>query len=45
MDINIKTIEQVSVVELVGDIDGKTAPEVREQVEALIQPQVKSSWT
>jgi anti-sigma B factor antagonist len=41
MDINIKTIKQVSVVELVGDIDGKTAPEVREQIEALIQPQVK----
>ena len=41
MDINIKTIEQVMVVEIAGDIDGKTAPEIREQVSTQIQPGVK----
>ena len=41
MDINIKTVEQVTVVEIAGDIDGKTALEVREQVSAQVQPGVK----
>ena len=29
MEINIKTVEQVTVVEITGDIDGKTAPRLR----------------
>jgi anti-sigma B factor antagonist len=41
MDINIKTVGQVTVVEAIGDIDGKTAPEVREQVSAQIQSGAK----
>lgn len=41
MDVRIKTIEQVTVVEIAGDIDGRTAPEVREQVSAQVQPGVK----
>lgn len=41
MEINIKTIEQVTVVEVIGDIDGKTAPEVREQVSVQIQSGTK----
>ncbi len=38
MEINIKTIEQVTVISLAGDIDGKTAPEVQQQILAQIQP-------
>lgn len=41
MNINIRTVEQVTVVEIAGDIDGKTAPQVREQISALVQPEVK----
>ncbi len=32
MDINIKTMHQVAVATLVGEIDGKTAPVVQEQL-------------
>lgn len=38
MDINIKTVEQVTVVEIIGDIDGKTAPEAQKQILPLIEP-------
>ena len=38
MDINIKTVNQITIVELSGDIDGKTAPEAQEQILPLIQP-------
>ncbi len=41
MDINIKTIKEVTVVEIVGDIDGKTAPEVQQQILDQIQPEIK----
>ena len=41
MEIGTKTIEQVTVVEITGNIDGKTAPEVLWQVSELIQPEVK----
>jgi anti-sigma B factor antagonist len=38
MDINVKTAGPVTVVEIVGDIDGKTAPQVQTQVLPLVQP-------
>jgi anti-sigma B factor antagonist len=38
MEINLKTVEQVSIVEIAGDIDGKTAPEAQQQILALVQP-------
>jgi anti-sigma B factor antagonist len=41
MDINIKTVEQVTVVEITGDIDGKTAPQAQSQILPLIQPNCK----
>ena len=41
MEISIKTVGQVTVVEVIGDIDGKTAPEVQEQASAQVQPGVK----
>ena len=37
MEINLKTVEQITVVEIIGDIDGKTAPLVQEQISPLIQ--------
>ena len=41
MEINVKTIEEVTVVEITGDIDGKTAPQLQEQISLLIQPGCK----
>ena len=41
MDITIKTVEKITVVDLTGDIDGKTAPQVQEQVLPLLQPGCK----
>ncbi|HXV96964.1 MAG TPA: anti-sigma factor antagonist [Anaerolineae bacterium] len=38
MEIIIKTVDQITVVEITGDIDGKTAPEAQEQILPLIQP-------
>lgn len=38
MDINIKTVEQVQVVELAGDIDASTAPSVQEKILPLAEP-------
>lgn len=38
MDINIKTVDQVTVVKISGDIDGKTAPDAQAQILPLIQP-------
>ena len=37
MQIDIKTVEQATVVELVGDVDTNTAPEVQEKVLPLVQ--------
>ena len=41
MEITIKTIEEITVVEITGDIDGKTAPQVQEEISPLIQPGCK----
>lgn len=38
MNINIKALDSVKVVELIGDIDTKTAPSITEQVLVLVQP-------
>lgn len=34
MEITTKTVEDVTVFEIIGDIDGKTAPEVQEKITA-----------
>lgn len=36
MELNIKTINKVNVVEIIGDIDGKTAPEIQQQLQSEI---------
>jgi anti-sigma B factor antagonist len=41
MDINVKMVEQIAVVEIAGDIDGKTAPEVQQQILAVVHPAAK----
>ncbi|MEA5619034.1 STAS domain-containing protein [Cronbergia sp. UHCC 0137] len=41
MEINIKTIEDVNVAVLVGDIDANTAQEVTKEVLALVTPNSK----
>ena len=41
MEIKVKTIEGITVVEITGDIDGKTAPQVQEETSPLIQPGCK----
>ncbi len=41
MDINVGTVQDVTVVKINGDIDGKTAPQVKDQVSALLQPDAK----
>jgi anti-sigma B factor antagonist len=38
MEINVKPSGQVTVVELVGDIDSNTAPQAQERVLPLAQP-------
>ena len=38
MDINIKTVEDVKVVEIIGDVDANTAPTVEQQVVPLAEP-------
>jgi anti-sigma B factor antagonist len=38
MEIKIKTVEGVTIIEIDGDIDEKTAPQVQEQVSPLVQP-------
>jgi anti-sigma B factor antagonist len=38
MEINLKTVKQVTIVEIAGDIDGKSAPEAQAQILALVQP-------
>ena len=37
MDIKIRTVEQIVVVELDGKIDSKTAPQVQAQISPLVQ--------
>ena len=41
MEVYIKTVRQVAVVEIVGELDGKTAPEAQERVLPLVQPGCK----
>ncbi len=36
--INVKAIQQITVVEVIGDIDGKTAPEVQEKIRLSVAP-------
>lgn len=38
MEINIETVEDIQIVELSGDIDASTAPEVQKQVVPLAAP-------
>jgi len=38
MEINVKSIGQVTVVGISGDIDSNTAPQAQEQVLPLVQP-------
>jgi anti-sigma B factor antagonist len=37
MDITIKTVKQVTVVDLIGDVNANTAPTVQEKVLPLVQ--------
>lgn len=41
MDINIKTMGQVTIVEIVGDIDGRTATQAQAQILPLLEPGCK----
>ncbi|MDZ7958801.1 MAG: anti-sigma factor antagonist [Aulosira sp. DedQUE10] len=41
MEINIKTIEDVKVAVLAGDVDASTAPSVTQEVLPLAQPESK----
>jgi anti-sigma B factor antagonist len=41
MEITIKTIEEITVAEITGDIDGKTAPQIQKQISPLVQPNCK----
>jgi len=41
MEIRVKTVNQATVVEVTGDIDGNTAPSVQEQILPLAQPGCK----
>ena len=42
MDINIKTISGVSVIEISGDLDGNTAPTAQAEILPLAQPGSKT---
>jgi anti-sigma B factor antagonist len=41
MEVSVKTVGQVTVVEITGDIDGSTAPSAQEQILPLAQPGCK----
>jgi anti-sigma B factor antagonist len=41
MEINVKPVEQVTVIEISGEIDSNTAPQAQERVLPLVQPGVK----
>jgi anti-sigma B factor antagonist len=41
MDINSKLVEQVTVVEIVGDIDAKSVLQSQERLLPLVQPGIK----
>lgn len=41
IEIHVKTVEQATIVEIAGEIDAQTAPEVREAITAQVRPGVK----
>ncbi|WP_036486340.1 anti-sigma factor antagonist [Myxosarcina sp. GI1] len=41
MEINVKNLEDIAVVELAGDVDASTAPQVQQQILPLAQPNSK----
>lgn len=41
IELNIKTFEIVTVVELTGDVDANTAPEVKDKILPLFEPESK----
>ena len=41
MQINIRTVEAITIAELIGDIDGKTAPEAQEHLLPLLKDSCK----
>lgn len=41
MEINTKTVDDVTIIELIGDVDATTASKVQEQVLPLAQPESK----
>ena len=41
METNVKTIDNVTIVEIIGDIDGKVAPQLQEQIVAQVKPEGK----
>jgi anti-sigma B factor antagonist len=38
MDIDIKTVQQVTIIEIMGELDGRTAPMAQERIAPLCQP-------
>lgn len=41
MEINLKKLQEIQVVELIGDVDASTAPEVQQEILPLAQPHSK----
>ena len=41
MNINVKQVEQITLIEITGDIDGKTAVHAQEQILPLLEPGCK----
>ena len=41
IELKIKTVEIVTVIEITGDIDAKTTPEIQEKVLSVVEPDSK----
>jgi len=41
METNVKIIDDITIVEIIGDIDGKVAPQIQEQIVAQVNPEGK----
>lgn len=41
METNIKTIDDITIVEIIGDIDGKLAPQIQEKITEQVKPEGK----
>ncbi len=41
MEINLKKLQEIQVVELIGDVDASTAPKVQQEILPLAQPNSK----